>query len=472
MNNGSVKCFKTRAAAFTVCLLLLCSSALAGGKAGDERIRAAFLRVQSIAESVEKIRGLKFTNRVDVAIQPIQDLKSYIEKEIAEQFGEQDPNHYVEALVRLGALQEPLDLKAWFYSFMKGQAAAHYSPEQKTYYLIQTNLNSTMLDVITSHELCHALQDHNFDLQRFMKGDPQLMRDNGDLLLARQSLVEGEATWVMTAWMLMDQLGRTSTLSVEPMVSMAIKAQAAMNFDALAELSLKNSGGMGAGHEMQSMPEVNLKDHPRFFVQQILGAYIQGASAIDYVKSQGGWDAVSELYGKNPIESTEQLLHPEKLTAETREGPVAVRIDGLEQRVPTGWKLVEQDVMGEMSMGFLFDLWNEGEAGGLDPSSVAEGWGGDRYFYFINEKSGSGMLVWKTVWDSNSEAAEFAAGYRMMLGKRFPDMAQLKKGKGKSGFSCQVWEAEKGRFLKLARKGQVVGIVDADHEEMLKLIWE
>ncbi len=453
--------------------LVICDSALGGAEdEGNKRIEAAFSRVQSIAETVEEIRGLEFTNRIDVAIQSMPGLKSYVEKELQDQFEDQDPQHYVAALVKLGALKESLDFNEWIYGFLKDQAAAHYAPGEKTYYLVQTNLNSMMLDVITSHELCHALQDHNFDLERLTKGDPQMIRDNGDLLLARQSLFEGEATWVMTAWMFMDQLGGKSLAAVDPMVSMAVKAQAAMDFDSLVKLSGQSAGGLDSGGEMLSMPEVDLEGHPRFFVQQILGVYIQGALMIDHVKSQGGWDAVSALYRDNPIESTEQVLHPEKLFGETRESPVAVRIMGLEQSLPQGWNLVEQDVLGEMSMVFLFELWKDGEEGGVDAASVAKGWGGDRYYYFLNEASGEDMLVWKTVWDSEREASEFAAGYRMMLARRFPDLKPVRRAKGKSGFSSQVWEVEKGRFLKLARSDKVVGIVDAGHRKLLRLIWE
>ena len=77
------------------------------------------------------------------------------------------------------------------------QVAAFYDPDERALYTFNDLVLSSNLDkMLLSHELTHALQDQNFDLQKF----PLKVKDNDDLALATSALIEGDATVLMTRW--------------------------------------------------------------------------------------------------------------------------------------------------------------------------------------------------------------------------------------------------------------------------------
>ena len=134
---------------------------------------------------------------------------------------------------------------------------------------------------------------------------------------------------------------------------------------------------------------------------------------------------------------------------------------------------VAGDVLGELGMRVFFKLWQKDEAKDASgAASAAEGWGGDRYYYFENKKTGKDLLVWKIVWDTADDAAEFATAYRLLLAERFPNMKKAWTSGEDSRFAYQVWEVEPGRFLKLMRKETESGIIDTTDRGMIDIMWK
>jgi hypothetical protein len=84
-------------------------------------------------------------------------------------------------------------------------------------------------------------------------------------------------------------------------------------------------------------------------------------------------------------------------------------------------------------MRILFTEW-------LDASTAeraAAGWRGDRYLYF----TGGQALVWKTVWATAEDAAEFFAAEKQLLTKRHSPVQPRS--------SDFTFEANAPRFLRL-----------------------
>jgi hypothetical protein len=74
--------------------------------------------------------------------------------------------------------------------------------------------------MLFAHELYHGLQDQHFDLDAYMRPDGH-GESNNDQVLARQAVVEGEATYMMSMWMVQYAMGRTPThATMEPIVRM------------------------------------------------------------------------------------------------------------------------------------------------------------------------------------------------------------------------------------------------------------
>ncbi len=84
------------------------------------------------------------------------------------------------------------------------------------------------------------------------------------------------------------------------------------------------------------------------------------------VHATGTFDGVDALFA-NPPESTEQVLHPEKLSS--REAPVAVAFpDDLAARLGDGWCVALQDTFGEFQLRILL-----ADAAGVDAGGGGRG---------------------------------------------------------------------------------------------------
>jgi hypothetical protein len=356
-------------------------------------------------------------------------------------------------LLKLGVLREPRDLEKMLIGLLEGQTAAHYDPEDKTYYLLATNASPAMLDGISSHELCHALQDQHHDLRAFLIGDTNAALRNGDATLAKECLVEGEATLVMMTWMVRQGAGEDA--AAEALVSAAVRSQAALGMDAFLDLAESGAAGLQTGLGNIGEAMADLRGIPRFFLEMLYSTYFRGAAAVETIRAAGGWAAVDALYAEPP-ESTEQILHPAKL-APPRDLPRDVALPA----VPAGWRLVEEDVLGEAGIRVLLREWDDPDSPDLEAeASAAAGWGGDRYRLFRRDRDGKDLLVWNTAWDTEADAAEFGVAYRMAMERRFPAARPFGSPVRRQGSICQVWEVASGRWLTLSRGGRTVSVVD------------
>ncbi|MEM6991275.1 MAG: hypothetical protein AAF721_12275 [Myxococcota bacterium] len=113
-----------------------------------------------------------------------------------------------------------------------------------------------------------------------------------------------------------------------------------------------------------------------------------------------GWENVAVAVRKPP-DSTEQLLHPEKIGVDY---PAHVGLP----RWPTDAglaTLVHDDVIGELTIHRLLR-----ERGVPEPEAqlASVGWDGDRLNVFAIE-SGARVTIWRSVWDRDLDARQFAA---------------------------------------------------------------
>ena len=433
-----------------------------------QAVQDAFRRTESICRDVEKVRCLKFEKKINTEVQSRADFNGFVKKSIDEQYGKDESVWFVKALVRIGALEKEMDLTETLLKILEGQAAAHYDPETKKCYLLITDMNAMMLDMVLSHELYHALQDQHFNLYDFVIKDKEAVRDNGDATAGKECLIEGDATYVMTAWMLLKQAGLKDAAALDPMVSMAINMQGAMDYDTMLNMT-ETMADASLGGLATSIKE--MKDMPRYFMENLYSVYMQGAMMVNFLKTKGGWTAVNELY-KNPPQSTEQVLHPEKLIGK-RDIPVNVRMTELNQILPGKWVIKEEDVMGELGIRILLSIWADKDV--KDPvaiSTASAGWGGDRYYLLVNDETKGELLVWKTVWDTVQDAGEFVTTYRMLLSSRFPKMRKAAQSKPGSDLMYQLWEVEPGRFVKLVQYSETIGVLDSNDRSCLDMVWK
>ena len=88
-------------------------------------------------------------------------------------------------------------LRDLYIELLTSQVAGLYDDETKKMYVVTSTGEIGPAEKITyAHEYTHALQDQQFTLRDLM-GDA---KDQGDRALARSTLVEGDATLLMSLW--------------------------------------------------------------------------------------------------------------------------------------------------------------------------------------------------------------------------------------------------------------------------------
>jgi hypothetical protein len=283
-------------------------------------------------------------------------------------------------LKRLGLLPADADLDQLLIDLYGGQVAAFYRSDTKRFYIIQRDQPFGPADkIIVSHEYTHALQDQHFDLEGKRIKDIS----EGDAVLGQLAAVEGDATLTMQLW-------ANGHLSIGEAIQAAAESLAQLNDPVYANL-------------------------PWVLKRQVEFPYAEGLAFITSLHDIGGYDAVNAALNDAIPSSTEQVLHPEKYTAD--EAPVPVSPPDRAPQLGGGWTSVYEQTMGEA----LMQVW----AAGDEPPPVllpglpldwphadaVDGWGGDRLLMYEGP-NGAWAIEWQTAWDTTTDAAEFEARVR------------------------------------------------------------
>ena len=184
----------------------------------------------------------------------------------------------------LGLLPENYPLREKFVELLGEQVAAFFDQHQHKLFMYEdASLENSQNRVVLAHELTHALQDQHFGLKRL----PLELKTNDDRAAAASALVEGDATLVMSEYMLKN----------------------------LSLRAIKDNLATALSQDMKQ-----LADAPRYLREMLVFPYLRGQEFAAALLARGGYDAVSRAYAEPPS-STAQILHPEEYLAEPREEP-------------------------------------------------------------------------------------------------------------------------------------------------------
>lgn len=370
-------------------------------KAKDKRPDDPVARVASIEPGLAKVRKLEFKAKVPASIQSAADFRKFVHGAVQKEAG--DVRDQSDALVALGLLPKATDLGRAVEDAYATQAAAYYNPDAKQFYFVMVPTNKDSLDLVTAHELTHALQDQNFDFKRYMTEAP-----NEDARAARRFVTEGDAMFASIAYLIYDKTHLTE-LSHAQVAAMRGKLEeiASMEPSAMAAmLKAQNSTSSHPDPGIQKSLDA-IDTIPLTVLVPLLDAYMKGAVLALDAYDRDGWTGVDALYA-NPPESTEQVLHPNERLLARIDHPHRVTLPSFE-----GYTPVASDVLGELQWGVYFTLWkHEGDG------HEEENWDGDRYAV-VRSKDGRLVALISTIWDTEYSAKVFYDSYLSTLETRY-----------------------------------------------------
>jgi len=368
-------------------------------------------RVEAISDEISEIRGLKFKRPVKVKKQSLKEFGKYLDKVLEEQMPETRLKNYGKIVKKLGLYRgtEIKDFASMTKAVMQSQVAAYYDPESGTFYVVMQNLPEQMLGGLYAHELHHGLQDQYFNLDKYILSQAGGTL-NDDEVLARQAVVEGEATYIMTLWSMQKMLG---ILPDREILKLSIYMQAEMNSEMM--ITMLKSGMTSQFNQTATADAIKtLEEIPAFIVETLMGAYQKGMRFVFDIQSHG-WDRVSRLYRNAPV-STEQILYPEKWLK--GEKPFKYQWPSFKQKTIFGnWDLLDVNTIGEIQWRIIFSEHEMSNAA----KKASDGWDGDIYAILKNKNSGDLLLLFYTSWDTDNDASEFAENYKNLLKIKYQD---------------------------------------------------
>lgn len=374
---------------------------------------SAYRQLESV---VARIRGLEPTREVALRFMSQQELRRYFADAFDREYSPEERQRDQQLLVTLGLLEPGQDLTALMLDLLSEQVIGFYDEETREMYLIGDVVQPTAASKVTfAHEFTHALQDEYFDLRQLNPPDS----DNDDRSAAIQALVEGDATLVMLLYM-------RNELSAAERREYARSQLAAGDADSLDRA-------------------------PLVLREELLFPYQAGLRFVQVLERQGGFAAVDAAF-RDPPQSTEQILHPEKYRA--REAPVPVALPDLAAALGSGWRQSVSNTLGELDLRILIEQFTDGALA----ERAGAGWGGDRYV-LLQSDDGRAAVVIKTVWDTPLDAQEFSDAYQQALRKRYGAAARSVLGD-----ASRLVIAGDGFAASTVLRGQEVLIVLAPDE--------
>ena len=273
---------------------------------------------------VSKLRRLDVLEEVDFKFMSEEEYRQQVSESI-------DPIEIEETQKFLESLflwDSDDNLTEAYLDLYSGQILGYYNSQTKNIVLIEDSGSSVENNVTLAHEFTHALQDQNFDLSNFMGAI-----STSDAYDARNAVVEGDATRITYEYLF-----------------------------SLSEAEFNEYMWASPGGFIDTVP---------FVLDETLAfPYVYGTLFINEIYSNGGWYSVDALY-ENPPASTEQIMHPEKY----HENDLPLNVSY--PKVP-GMTLTNEDTIGE----FMIYLMISNFMGESFASDAADGWGGDRYYYY------------------------------------------------------------------------------------------
>ena len=334
-----------------------------------------------IEARLSAITGLAFKHPVPYAVINRGQLRQYLNEKIRQTLKPEDVRIQEAVLKMLGLVPNDFDLKTMMVDLLTEQAAAFYDYHKKKLFLLDNNVGPDRKQALV-HELAHALADQNFRLDKYIQESGR----SDDSEAARLAVMEGQASWLMTAYM-------------------------ANSGADIPEFVLR---------DRQDLLTESASDYPVFAKAPL---YIRVSLVFPYAEGLLFQDALYRRYGResfsrvfrNPPVTTHQILHPE---AYMNQPPPKLPLPPEPPPNRRHLRKQAEGALGEIDVRVLL-VQNVGKEQG---EAAAAHLDGGTYAYYEDKQRKNSILTVATSWDSADDAQRFCELYRAILAKKWlPD---------------------------------------------------
>ena len=345
-------------------------------------------QADQVLKEMSQLTGLPIKAPLKKEIINREGVRKYLVENLHREMSPEELHAQQATLRAFGLVTRDFNLEEFLINFYTEQAAGFYDPVRKTMFIADW-VPPDMQRLALAHELTHALQDQNYDLEKFLHA----VKSDDDAVNARQALVEGYATAAMME-ALLKPMSLASFPALEPIMSQVIDKQ------------------------FQEFPAFS--SAPFFFRFQALFPYIQGMSFMQRGLQLGGWKRLNQLFS-NPPDATREIFTPNVYFQKEPLPEVSLpRPSALENL--HGLHFVAGNIMGELGYyALLGQLLSEDEA-----KRLSNNWMADRYLVY-EDSNQNYTLVGRTRWARPDIASSFFDDYHTILTHKYFDLAADKQ---------------------------------------------
>ena len=338
-----------------------------------------FSEIGTIEAGLSEITGLHFTRHVPYALINKEQLRRYLEDRIKD-IKPADIRAEELTLKLLGLIPPDFDLRQNTVDLLTEQAAAFYDYNKRKLFVLEGSDAGSEERMVLVHELAHALADQHFPLRKYISEGQK--SDDGST--ARLAVMEGQATWLMAAYL--------SKLGGGP----------AEVPDSVLQLMTSTVDSSPAQYPVFSKAPPYIRD-------SLVFPYNEGMLFQNAVYKKLGREAFSEVF-RHPPTSTQQILHPDRYlsrSAPATPDPPAVPAHRDVRELAEG-------SLGEFDFRVLLSQYTSKEEGEQAATHLV----GGSYALFEYKHGKLPLLAFASTWDSEESAGKYLELYgRVLQGK-------------------------------------------------------
>jgi len=362
-----------------------------------------FHTVDEILAFDSKETGLPIKREVKRKLTSRDEVVSYLTKHLNDEDTQRLRRSEL-VLKKFGLLPRDFNLETFLVALLREEVAGYYDPKTKTVNLLDW-VPMEEQEPVMAHELTHALQDQDVNLQKWMKrGEKDLAEikkdptpadiENDEMDNAREAVLEGQAQAMMFQYAIAPT-GHSITTSPELV-------------GAMEEESLTGT------------PSTKVfNDAPIFLKESMTFPYSYGMNFVIKVLQQGGKKTAFAGILANPPHTTRQIMQPETYLAGEKIEPMHVPDFKHDLK---DYQKFDIGAMGEFDVAVLVEQY----AGKKISKKIYPEWRGGYYYAAKSKTNPSGplALLYVSRWSSSITAAQFAGIYAHSLDLRYKNVTE------------------------------------------------
>ena len=365
-----------------------------------------FHSVDEILQFDSKQTGLPVKHDVKRKLTSRDEVESYLTKHLNDEDTQRLRRSEL-VLKKFGLLPRDFNLETFLVALLKEEVAGYYDPKTKTVNLLDW-VPMEEQEPVMAHELTHALQDQDINMQRWLKkGEKDLAEirkdptpadiENDEIDNAREAVIEGQAQAMMFQY------------AIAPTGHTVTNSPALVG--AMEEETLTGTPGTKV-----------FNDAPIFLKESLTFPYSYGMDFVVKLMQQGGKEKAFADVLRNPPHTTRQIMQPETYLSGEQIQPMHVpdfRHDFKD------YKKFDIGAMGEFDVAVLMDQY----VGKAVSKKIYPEWRGG-YYYAAKPKLDANAplgLLYVSRWSGPEAAEQFAGIYAQSLQQRYKQAQEVSR---------------------------------------------